>query len=61
VNDNPKNKTEGEKMYNSFAELNLFCSVGKSREKHRNAAGVSPDVAKPILPQKRIEALSWEE
>jgi hypothetical protein len=48
-------------MYNSLAELNLFCSVGKSRVKHRNAAGVTPDVAKPILPQKRIEALSCAE
>jgi hypothetical protein len=46
---------EGNIKRNNLAELKRLCSVGNSKVKQRNAAGVIPDVAKPILPQKSIE------
>jgi hypothetical protein len=36
-------------------ELNPLCSLGNSKEKHRNAAGIIPEVAKLILPQKILQ------
>jgi hypothetical protein len=42
----------GKPTRNNLGELNPLCSFGNSREKHRNAAGIIPEVAKLILPQK---------
>jgi len=49
---------EGNIRRNNLAELSRLCSVGNSKVKQRNAAGVIPDVAKPILPQKRMEEVA---
>jgi hypothetical protein len=52
VNDNPKNNIEGKLKNINLNELRLLCSLGKSNEKQKNAEGITPDVAKLILPQK---------
>lgn len=46
---------------NNLRELKRLSSVGNNRVKQRNAAGVIPEVANPILPQKRTEGESKEE
>jgi hypothetical protein len=43
---------EGKPMESNLTELKPLCSLGKSKEKFKNAAGIIPDVAKLILPQK---------
>ena len=55
MNDKPKNNNEGKLKENSLVELEPLCSLGKSKVKHRNAAGIIPDVAKLILPQNNIQ------
>jgi hypothetical protein len=61
VNDSTTKITEGNIRTNNLSELNRLCSIGNRRVKQRNAAGVIPDVANPILPQKRTEGESIEE
>jgi hypothetical protein len=55
VNDSPAKKRDGNIKRNNLEELRRLCSAGNSNVKQRNAAGVIPDVAKAILPQKSIE------
>ena len=52
VNDRTKMIKEGKPMESNLTELKPLCSLGKSKEKFKNAAGIIPDVAKLILPQK---------
>lgn len=40
---------------NNLEELNPLCSLGNSKEKQRNAAGIIPEVAKLILPQNILQ------
>ena len=49
---------EGNIRRNNLVELKRLCSEGNSKVKQKNAAGVIPDVAKPILPQKSMEGVS---
>ena len=55
VKDSPTKIRHGNIKENNLKELSFLCSVGKSNVKQRKEAGVIPDVAKPILPQKSME------
>jgi hypothetical protein len=60
VNDKLENNTVGKPNKISLLELILLCSRGKSSANIRKAAGIIPDVAKPILPQNNLRALSFK-
>ena len=40
---------EGTLIKNNLVELISLCSLGNSKEKHRNAEGIIPAIANPIL------------
>jgi hypothetical protein len=61
VNDSPRKITEGNIRRNNLDEFNRLSSAGNNKVKQRNAAGVIPDVANPILPQKSIAGESMKE
>jgi hypothetical protein len=40
---------------NNFLEIKTLLSSGNNRLKKKNAVGIIPEVAKPILPQNSID------
>jgi hypothetical protein len=58
VNDNPRKNSDGRANKPRYLELTFLFSDGKSMAKKRNAVGIIPDAANPILPQNSFEKLS---
>ena len=54
-NDKPKNMSAGRLNNINLIKRIVLCSRGKRIANIRNAAGIIPDVAKPILPQNNSE------
>jgi hypothetical protein len=57
VNDNPRKNTNGRANNPRYLEFIFLFPDGKSMAKKRNAVGIIPDAANPILPQNSIEKL----
>jgi hypothetical protein len=55
VNDKPKNNIAGKNNKTCSMRLIFLCSRGKNKENRRNEGGITPEVAKPILPQNSFE------